>query len=616
LDEWTTVSRYEIVRRLGEGGDGSVYLARLMGPDDFEQRFVLKVPKDNAQAITNLKEEARLLLRLTHPNIVAVRDYGYTDPTRRVPVLVLEHGGIPLTQLLHSVGRIEPGLSIAIALQVCAALAYAHQFNVIHRDIKPDNILVSRVGQVRVIDWGIAKGEHRADKTAENRIKGTPTYLAPEMIRCEPLDARTDVWQVGILLYLMLTGFPPWTAKSEQALDKDKDAWKIELGGRIMHKRHPPIPAELTPANLVAVVDRCLEKDPRQRYASITELIRALYDVRLVPPHIANVEVGQQVCAAEESLTRNHAPDAHAVTVPIHAEDRAPAAYGAIQLAADPMDSSGNTPSTGSVSSATGHDVSTAIKVLEGRGSTRAPGASWERAEAEETEEFPAVWSQRRPWRAVVAVTVLVACVVGGLALRSWRLTLAPKTAAASSPEPIERGTRFSTADESNAAAGPARLPLPPALTALARESAPLQGAEALGSARKQSDVGEASGMPAPSAHGSSAPGRNTEGASGVIEEHPGDPVGSSVSSEEAPSKLRASLRVVVVPADAFVALDGRQPIPSPASFGDVRPGRHSLRTGLTRGSLTKEEHVKLNPGSNEVRIVLVDPFANQHRTK
>jgi len=575
---WVQTSKYEIVRKLGEGGDGSVYLVGLTGLYNVQRLFVVKIPNDDRQSIINLKAEIQLLLRLAHPNIAAVHDYGYLDDEMEIPILVLAYGGVSLKQLLRSTERIESGLAVAIALQVCSALAYAHESDIIHRDVKPENILLNRVGLATLIDWGIAKGTHRADETAENKVKGTPSYLAPEQLRGKLLDARTDVWQVGVLLYHMLTGSPPWVVDAETE-SKDSDPLLIALGTQILNKPHRPLPPEIS-RQLADVINRCLQKDPANRFANMLELIRALYEVRLVAPYIANIEVGRQACAAEDILTRHHQPNPTATTVPIEPEKREPVKYRPIKLESSIELSE-------SIALDDARHVKSA-KVAKARPNKEGPSQSgWD--SVDKTQELTSPWMKRASTRVIVAS--LIATALGAaLALSTSAQRESEASAPAALPTPIQQAPTKNSKDAGHVPTESTLLESRSAINTASLAEMPAESLDAALAAPQQTATQD----------DSTAAG----GATDALE-------ATSSSTRANRPRANASLHIVIVPPQAFVSVDGRTPMQSPAKFAGLRAGRHVVRAGLTRDRLTHEEVLVLDPGTTEKRIVLADPFAS-----
>ena len=272
------IGPYEVLAVLGTGGMAEVYRARdtRLGRD-----IALKVVNENLvrdpDQLRRFEQEARVAGSLNHPNLVAVFDVGDHDGA---PYLVTEllHGESLRRKLLS--GRISVQTSLDWAAQLARGLAAAHARGIVHRDVKPDNIFVGADGQLKLLDFGIAKLS-RLDAaaphglmdvtlqpdgaaTAPGSVLGTPGYMSPEQVRGEPVDARTDLFALGAVLHEMLSGqraFPGATF--------------VETGYAILHNDPPALPPEL-PAGLVQVVQRCLEKEPGRRFQSASDLAFAL----------------------------------------------------------------------------------------------------------------------------------------------------------------------------------------------------------------------------------------------------------------------------------------------------------------------------------------------------
>jgi eukaryotic-like serine/threonine-protein kinase len=264
--------RYQLGSLLGVGGMARVYLAtdRVL-----ERQVAVKVlsPSDAQDPlfVERFRREARAAARLSHPNIVAVFDSG-SDADQ--PYLVMEYvPGQSLAQLLARQGRLAPRRAVELAIQVSAALAAAHAQGLVHRDIKPANVLVGPDGQVKVTDFGIVKASAATTLTGTGTVLGTAAYLSPEQAQGHPVDARSDLYGLGCVLYELLCGSPPFGSGADRSL--------VAVATR--HVREPPEPPSLRnpqvdPA-LDAVVLTALAKDPAQRYQSATDMQEALQGV-------------------------------------------------------------------------------------------------------------------------------------------------------------------------------------------------------------------------------------------------------------------------------------------------------------------------------------------------
>ncbi|MDT5338677.1 MAG: eukaryotic-like serine/threonine-protein kinase [Mycobacterium sp.] len=260
--------RYELGEILGVGGMSEVHLARDVR---LHRDVAVKVLRANlAQDPTfylRFRREAQNVAALNHPAIVAVHDSGEVDtPDGRVPYIVMEYvDGVTLREVVDDNGPIEPQRAVEIVADACQALHYSHQHRIIHRDVKPANIMITHAGAVKVMDFGIARALHDdgVKLTQTSAVIGTAQYLSPEQANGDTVDARSDVYSLGCVLYELLTGKPPFVGESPVAV-------------AYQHVRKDPAPpssrqAGLSPA-LDAVVLKALAKNPDNRYQSAAEM--------------------------------------------------------------------------------------------------------------------------------------------------------------------------------------------------------------------------------------------------------------------------------------------------------------------------------------------------------
>ena len=264
--------RYEIVRRLGSGGMAEVYMAE---DQQLGRRVALKILHrrfaEDEQFVERFRREASSAAGLSHPNVVAIFDRGEWDGTYYIAMELVE--GRTLKDIVREKGPAPPDAAVDITLQILRAARYAHKHGVVHRDIKPHNVLIDQDGRVRVTDFGIARAG-TSDMTETGSVMGTAQYLSPEQAQGRAVDARSDLYSIGIVLYELLTGQVPFDADSPVTVAL-KQVSEI-----------PVPPAELVPGippAIDAVVMRALEKDPDRRYQSADEFIAALDDARAAP---------------------------------------------------------------------------------------------------------------------------------------------------------------------------------------------------------------------------------------------------------------------------------------------------------------------------------------------
>ncbi len=261
--------RYRIVRRLGQGGMARVFLAQ---DESLHRQVAVKVladrHSDDPHFIERLQREARAAARLNHPNIVQVYDQSQTAGMSYIVQEYVE--GETLKDLIRRESPIEPRRAITIALQILAALRVAHQQGVIHRDVKPQNILVQPDGKIKVADFGIASAGD-TEMTEAGSIVGTAQYLAPEQARGLSVGPPADLYAVGIVLYEMLSGRVPFEGEAAVTVAMRH----VQEAPEALTDRNP-----LVPVALESVVMRALAKDPTQRYQSADEMGLELDKVR------------------------------------------------------------------------------------------------------------------------------------------------------------------------------------------------------------------------------------------------------------------------------------------------------------------------------------------------
>ncbi|HWQ24894.1 MAG TPA: Stk1 family PASTA domain-containing Ser/Thr kinase [Gaiellaceae bacterium] len=249
--------RYRVTRKLGGGGMANVYLAE---DQELGRRVAIKILHDryanDDQFVERFRREATHAAGLSHPNIVSIYDRGTTDGSYFIVMEYVE--GVTLKELIRSRGPCPIPVAIAYTRQLLAALRYAHRHGVVHRDIKPHNVIVDPEGVVKVTDFGIARAG-ASQMTEEGAIIGTAQYLSPEQARGAPVDQTSDLYSAGIVLYELLTGEVPFTGETPVEIAMKHLAEVPEPPSA----RRPDIPADLD-----AIVLRALAKEPAERYPS------------------------------------------------------------------------------------------------------------------------------------------------------------------------------------------------------------------------------------------------------------------------------------------------------------------------------------------------------------
>ncbi len=258
--------RYIIERELGHGGMGAVYLAR---DEKLGERVALKVvtaqmAADPAEAAARFAREVSMARKVTHPNVVRIHDLIEDGPLLYLSMELVD--GLTLAQLLR-VGAPPIARARAILAQICDGLGAAHLAGVVHRDLKPQNVLIGANDQVKLIDFGLATASFLQGMTATGLIVGTPEYMAPEQVRGQPCDARTDLYALGALAYHAFVGRPPFRGETPIAV------------GFAHVTEAPPAPRSIVPdlpAPIEAALLRALEKEPAKRFASAAEFKNAI----------------------------------------------------------------------------------------------------------------------------------------------------------------------------------------------------------------------------------------------------------------------------------------------------------------------------------------------------
>ena len=259
----------EVIGEIGSGGMAIIYKAvqnSLNRPVAIKE---LKAEYSNdPQVVARFVREAISLAALQHENIVHIHDFFQEDGNLRMIMEFVE--GIDLFDLLDRVDQLPVGIALLIGLQVCSALEYAHYRGIIHRDIKPSNIIISRKGEVKLMDFGIARDENLGDLTRPGTSLGTPAYMSPEQIMGVKIDFRSDIFSLGIVLYQMLTGVKPFSEGGGNSI-----MHKI-LNGKFLHPRriNPNIPRRVE-----KLVLRCMAREAQDRYQSTGQLKRDLEKV-------------------------------------------------------------------------------------------------------------------------------------------------------------------------------------------------------------------------------------------------------------------------------------------------------------------------------------------------
>jgi len=271
--------RYRIIKKIASGGMADVFLG-----DDLKSgkkvaiKILSSVYASDRNFVARFKSEAQILARLNHPNIVQVYDWGEFNGFYFICIEYVK--GESLKEIIERKGPLPPETATDYAIQISSALLMAHKNNLIHRDIKPHNILITPEGKVKVADFGIAKSLI-TDVTKTLNILGTAHYISPEQARGDVLDHRTDIYSLGIVMYEMLTADVPFRGGSS-----------IDISLKHVNEK-PMRPSELIeniPVKLEKIVMHCLEKKPEARYESLGELISDLKNYKTTKPLSFNLK--------------------------------------------------------------------------------------------------------------------------------------------------------------------------------------------------------------------------------------------------------------------------------------------------------------------------------------
>jgi serine/threonine protein kinase len=285
--------KYLLLSRIAQGGMAELYQAKLIGDEGFEKLIAIKKILPHLAEETNLVksfiDEAKLAAFLQHPNIVQIYDFGSVDSTYYIAMEYLYGKDLKLITERYKDKELPLSIENAlyIATQVCAGLDYAHKLkdfrgnplNIIHRDIGPHNIFITYDGQVKIIDFGIAKAAIQNTKTQDGSIKGKMAYMSPEQALGEQIDHRSDIFAMGILLYELVTRKRMF----------EGDAFRIFAKVREADYTPAEIANQALPSDLCVIIDKALAKDREQRYQSaeelLTDLEKCMYGLSISPSY-------------------------------------------------------------------------------------------------------------------------------------------------------------------------------------------------------------------------------------------------------------------------------------------------------------------------------------------
>ena len=278
-----TFGKYVLLRKLATGGMGEVFLAKQVGPSGFEKLLVIKRilahHHEKREYLDMFLSEARLVARLTHSNIIQIHEMGQIDGDFFIAMEYLRGKALrDIIDMLRIKGKHLPlSYVVDLAIKLCDGLGYAHAakdirgrpMNVIHRDVNPHNVLISYNGDLKLIDFGIAKSEMASVHTATGTIKGKFVYMSPEQSAADPIDNRSDIFSLGIVLYEMTTLENPFVRQN------------VVLSLEAIQRHDVPLPSQRRPGveALDAVLQKALEKRPEDRYDTCEQMRDDLRDL-------------------------------------------------------------------------------------------------------------------------------------------------------------------------------------------------------------------------------------------------------------------------------------------------------------------------------------------------
>ena len=271
--------RYEVIEELGRGGMGTVYK---VFDKKIKEKIALKIIRPeialNEHTIERFQNELRIARKIIHKNVCRMFDLG---EDKNLHFITMEYiSGRDLKQMIRMTKQLNVGTAVTIAKQVCEGLAESHRLGVVHRDLKPQNIMIDNEGSVRIMDFGIARSLYTTGVTATGVLIGTPEYMAPEQAEAKEVDQRTDIYALGAILFEMVTGEVPFSGDTPISI-------------AIKHKQEGPRdPREINaqiPEDLSQVILKCLEKNKEDRYQTAAELIKDLSNIEQGIPTIERI---------------------------------------------------------------------------------------------------------------------------------------------------------------------------------------------------------------------------------------------------------------------------------------------------------------------------------------
>jgi serine/threonine-protein kinase len=261
------LGKYEVLEEIGRGGMAVVYRARQESLDRIVaiKELDLSRTSPDPKALERFELEARAAASLDHPSIITVHDFW--EKSNKAYIAMEFVDGLELKEALAITGTVGPLTASRIGIALCRALSYAHERGLVHRDVKPGNVMLSAQGSVKLADFGIVLVAGSADLTTTGQIVGTPSFMSPEQIKGESVGPPSDIFSLGVVLYEMVTGVKPFTGPSDVAVTH-----AIVRRRPVRLRKHNP----RVPRRLVRVIMKALRKKPSKRFATMDEMAEAL----------------------------------------------------------------------------------------------------------------------------------------------------------------------------------------------------------------------------------------------------------------------------------------------------------------------------------------------------